>query len=310
MFSFDIHSPVESLDFRLFREKNLTLHIKRDDLIHPFISGNKWRKLKYILQDAACQGKTHLVTFGGAWSNHLLATACAGAKFGLKTTAFVRGEDVSNASLSLCKLFGMELRFVNRTAYRDKQALFTLNFGGDQQAYFVDEGGYSPEGAEGCIDIVHELTDTYDHIFCAAGTGTTLAGIAKALAACGSESQLHGVPVLAGGDFIRDRIAELSTDAAANACILHTDYHFGGYAKTKPELTEFVKYFCAQTGILVEPVYTGKLCYAVFDLARNGYFTDGDRVLIVHTGGIIGILGTLSDIYGVNTDVAYPREFS
>lgn len=142
MLLFDFHSPVEPLDFPLFSDKGLTVHMKRDDQIHPFISGNKWRKLKYILQSARIAGKAHLVTFGGAWSNHLLATACAGAKFGFKTTAFVRGEYVSNPILSLCRLFGMELKFVDRTTYRDKHALFNHYTQGNEQAYFVDEGGY------------------------------------------------------------------------------------------------------------------------------------------------------------------------
>ena len=303
MFSFPIHSPVEPLEFPLFRAKELTLHIKRDDLIHPFISGNKWRKLKHILKDAANQGKTHLVTFGGAWSNHLLATACAGAKFRFKTTAFIRGEAVSNPNLSLCALFGMELRFVDRTAYRDKPSLFAQHFGSDTYAYFIDEGGYGAAGAQGCGDIIGELSDTYDHIFCAAGTGTTLAGLASALATSPSTTKLHGVPVLAGGEFIRDRIADLSTDAVAASCILHMDYHFGGYAKAKPELLDFVKNFCTQTGILIEPVYTGKLCYAVFDLAQNDYFAPGDNILLIHTGGLMGILGMEQKLHNKNRTI-------
>lgn len=291
MFPFRIYSPVEPLDFPLFREKNLTLHMKRDDLIHPFISGNKWRKLKYTLQNAADQRKSHLVTFGGAWSNHLLATACAGAKFGFKTTAFVRGEPVTNANLSLCALFGMELRFVARTAYRDKLALFHQNFGADPTAYFIDEGGYSPEGSKGCGEILNELSQVYDHIFCAAGTGTTLAGMACALAARKSNTRLHGISVLAGGDFLYRRIADLCPEADAHLYTLHTGYHFGGYAKTKPELNAFIQHFCQKTGILIEPVYTGKLCYAVFDLARANYFAEGDRILLIHTGGLVGLLG-------------------
>lgn len=291
MFPFDFYSPVESLDFPIFREKGLTLHIKRDDLIHPFISGNKWRKLKYILEDAASQRRMHLVTFGGAWSNHLLATACAGARFGFKTTAFVRGESVSNANLSLCALFGMELRFVDRAAYRDKYALFNQAFGGEPTAYFVDEGGYSDEGSKGCGEIVSELSERYDHIFCAVGTGTTLAGIADALATKMSNTRAHGVSVLSGGNFLYRQVADLCSQRAIDLCTLHTDYHFGGYAKTKPELNAFISYFCQETGILIEPVYTGKLCYAVFDLARADYFADGDKILLIHTGGLIGILG-------------------
>jgi len=289
MYSFVVHSPVEPLDFPEFRDRQLTVDIKRDDLIHPFISGNKWRKLKYILQDARRLSKSHLVTFGGTWSNHLLATACAGARFGFRTTGFVRGEPVSNASLSLCTLFGMDLRFVDRTSYRNKLALYREHFAEDEAAYFIDEGGYSPEGTRGCGEIVNELTQPYDHIFCAAGTGTTLAGIASALTNRHVNTQLHGVPVLAGGDFLRTDISALNT--SPDAYILHTGYHFGGYAKTKPELISFIRYFCAQSGILIEPVYTGKLCYAVFDLARNDYFKPGDRILIIHTGGLVGILG-------------------
>ncbi len=290
MQSLDIHSPVEPLDFPLFNEKGMTVHMKRDDLIHPFISGNKWRKLKYILQDATEKHKSHLVTFGGAWSNHLLATACAGAKFGFKTTGFVRGEAVSNPNLSLCRMFGMTLRFVSRQSYRDKQALFHAHFDGDEQALFVDEGGHSPQGAKGCGELLDELHEAYDHIFCAVGTGTTLAGLAEARSSKKMHTQLHGVPVLKGADFLQAQIADLCT-VSMDAVTLHTGYHFGGYAKTKPELETFIATFCAETGILLDPVYTGKVCYAVFDLARTDHFTPGDKILVIHTGGLIGILG-------------------
>lgn len=292
---FDFHNPVEPLDFPKFGDKGLTVHMKRDDQIHPFISGNKWRKLKYILQSARIAGKAHLVTFGGAWSNHLLATACAGAKFGFKTTAFVRGEAVSNPVLSLCKLFGMELKFVDRTAYRDKRALFDHYVQGNGQAYFVDEGGYCAEGAAGCAEIVDELTRVYDHIFCACGTGTTLAGLYQGCRKAGLDTRLHGIPVLAGGDFIYEAVAGLYPFTDPAGVVLHTQYHFGGYAKTTPTLLAFIKHFCAETGILIEPVYTGKLLYAVFDLAQRDYFEKGDRILVIHTGGLTGILGKLDD---------------
>ena len=291
MIPFDIHSPTEALDFPLFDEKSLTVHIKRDDKIHPFISGNKWRKLKYVLQSARDAGKTHLVTFGGAWSNHLLATACAGATFGFKTTGFVRGEAVSNPNLSLCKLFGMTLRFVDRTAYRDKPLLYTEYAAHNPDAYFVDEGGHSVEGANGCTEIISELADTYDHIFCACGTGTTMAGLYHGCMSRDLSTQLHGIAVLAGGDFIRGAVSALYPGLPLDRLHLHTDYHFGGYAKTKPELNTFIKQFVAQTGILIEPVYTGKLLYGVFDLAKSDYFERGDRILVIHTGGLTGILG-------------------
>ncbi|MGK6352708.1 1-aminocyclopropane-1-carboxylate deaminase/D-cysteine desulfhydrase [Parapedobacter sp. DT-150] len=291
MLPFDFHSPIEPLDFPLFREKSITVHIKRDDMIHPFISGNKWRKLKYILQKAYDDGKKHLITFGGPWSNHLLATACAGARFGFKTTAFVRGEAVSNPLLTLCKVFGMELRYADRRAYRDKPALFEQSFGGAQDAYFVDEGGYSVEGANGCAEIFEDLDQPYDHLFCACGTGTTLAGLAAGSRQRGGSTKIHGVPILAGGEFLSAAIAGLYPDDAPPDVILHTDYHFGGYAKTTPELLAFIKQFSANTGILLEPVYTGKVFYGLFDLAQRDYFNAGDRILVLHTGGLTGILG-------------------
>lgn len=291
MTPFDIHSPIESLDFALFDDKSIRVDIKRDDRIHPFISGNKWRKLKYILQSARRAGKTHLVTFGGAWSNHLLATACAGATFGFKTTGFVRGEAVSNPSLSLCKVFGMELRFVPRTNYRDKPLLYAQYAADNPQAYFVDEGGHSAEGAKGCAELIDELPRTYDHIFCACGTGTTIAGLYQGCASLALGTQLHGVAVLAGGDFIPGAVRALYPDAQLDRLSSHTDYHFGGYAKTSPTLNTFISRFTAETGILIEPVYTGKLLYAVFDLAKRDYFNTGDRILVIHTGGLIGILG-------------------
>src|SRR5690606_7838642 len=222
MAPFDIHSPIESLDFPLFNDKSLTVHIKRDDKIHPFISGNKWRKLKYILQSANHIGKTHLVTFGGAWSNHLLATACAGATFGFKTTGFVRGEPVSNPNLSLCKIYGMELQFVDRTAYRNKPLLYEQYTAKHPRAYFVDEGGYSAEGTRGCAEIIDELQLTYDHIFCACGTGTTIAGLLHGCANRGLDTQLHGIAVLAGGDFIREAVGTLYPEMRLDRLNIHT----------------------------------------------------------------------------------------
>jgi|SRR5690606_26158036 len=290
MLSFDFHSPTERLDLQLFQDKGIQVDIKRDDMIHPFISGNKWRKLKYVLHSAVTKGKTHLVTFGGAWSNHLLATACAGARFGFKTTGIVRGEEVSNPVLSLCKVFGMHLIFVARSAYRDKYALFNAYFGGDKQAYFIDEGGYSALGAEGCREIIGELAEAYDHIFCACGTGTTLAGLVMEKRNKHLATTLHGISVLAGGNFLREAILKLYP-SETDDFYLHTDYHFGGYAKSNEILTTFIRWFCSNTGILIEPIYTGKLFYAVFDLVTNDYFKPGDKILAIHTGGVTGLLG-------------------
>lgn len=285
---FGFHSPVEELHLPLLKEKNIRLSVKRDDMIHPFISGNKWRKLKYILKNAQEQQKQTLVTFGGAWSNHLLATACAGAKFGFETHGFVRGEEVQNPVLSLCKVFGMELHFVSREAYLDKPRLFEQHFDA-KQVVFIDEGGYSSEAVQGCAEIMDELPQDYEHLFVGCGTGATVAGVSVGIAKHQKQTQLHGVPVLKGGDFIRHEISALGVDPAPIQ--LHTEYHFGGYAKTKPELLLFIQDFVSGTGILLEPTYTGKVFYAVFDLIRKGYFREGDHILILHTGGLTGFLG-------------------
>jgi len=285
----DILSPVHQINDKVFDEQGLKVFIKRDDLIHSIISGNKWRKLKYLLKAAQTANKNHLVTFGGAYSNHLLATAAAAAKFGFKTTGFVRGEDVENDTLFLCRLHGMNLLFVDREGYRDKQALFNKYFMDDADAFFIDEGGASAEGAKGCSELVDELTETYDHIFCACGTGTTAAGIINGLIAHQLPTQFNAVPVLKNGGFLKDEIDKFLIAPAPYQ--LHTDYHFGGYAKVNDELIAFVKTFVAKTGIVIEPVYTGKMLYAIYDLASQSYFKPGSRILAIHSGGIWGLLG-------------------
>ena len=289
MFDLEIFSPVHSWQHPLFFEKGLNVFIKRDDLIHPLISGNKWRKLKYILHKAQTEGKKHLVTFGGAYSNHLLATAAAAARFGFKATGIVRGEEVQNDTLFLCRLHGMQLLFTNRESYRDKPALFDQLFGTDNEAFFINEGGASAEAVTGCSELVAELPRVYDHLFCACGTGTTAAGIITGLQKHGHSTQFHAIPVFKNGEFIRREIdGYLNFEASYD---LHTAYHFGGYAKTTPVLTQFIQDFVSSTGILIEPVYTGKMLYALLALAREGHFKSGSNILAVHSGGIFGLLG-------------------
>lgn len=280
-----IYSPVQSISFGTLNP----LWVKRDDLIDPYISGNKWRKLKYILANAKQQDRNHLVTFGGAYSNHLVATAAAASRFGLKATAFVRGENVNNEMLTLCRLFGMQLIFVDRESYRDKRNLFEAHFAGDEHAYFIDEGGASAEAVKGCAEIINELDQPYDHIFCAAGTGTTAAGLLQGINARQLTTQLHAIPVFKDGGFIAQEIARYENNLGRLQ--LHLDYHFGGYAKTTPVLLQFMKNFIAQTGMLIDPVYTAKLFFAIDDLARQNYFEKDAKILAVHTGGLLGIWG-------------------
>jgi 1-aminocyclopropane-1-carboxylate deaminase len=285
----EIFSPVHQVTNPLFDEHGVKVFLKRDDLIHPMISGNKWRKLKYLLKNAQDKQKNHLVTFGGAYSNHLLATAAAAAKFGFKATGIVRGEQVKNDTLFLCKLHGMQLIFTDRDSYRDKQALFHKYFGDDEDAIFIDEGGASAEGALGCSELVDELTGAYDHIFCACGTGTTAAGIINGLNNHQLKTQFNAVPVFKNGGFIKDEIDRFLTAPAEYS--LHTDYHFGGYGKATDELISFIKQFVATTGIVIEPIYTGKMVYALYDLIGKGYFKAGSKILAIHSGGIWGLLG-------------------
>lgn len=321
MFDLEIHSPLTRIRGFDLEKYGVHVWVKRDDLIHPFISGNKWRKLKYALSEAKMRGKDQLVTFGGAWSNHLLATACAGATFGFRTRGFVRGDEaVSNPVLSLCSLFGMDLQFVDREQYRDKLSLFESHLSHHSDgasAYFIDEGGYGSHAVTGCAEIIGELLpqakevsrDDRDnhtllryHIFCACGTGATLAGLSTGIQEISTSNAegmldqdiadptiiLHGVPVLKNADFVQRQIFQLHPQAKFE---WHDHYHFGGYAKSNSELDGFVRDFCSGTGVLIEPVYTGKLFYAVFDLIRQGYFTEGDRLFILHSGGLTGILG-------------------
>ncbi|PTT01233.1 1-aminocyclopropane-1-carboxylate deaminase [Pedobacter sp. HMWF019] len=280
-----IHSPLHKLK----HPSSVQLYVKRDDLIDPYISGNKWRKLKYILAKALDLKRTHLVTFGGAYSNHLIATAAAAARSGLQSTGFVRGEEVENDTLFLCKLYGMKLIFISREAYKDKFGLFKVFFGEDPSAYFIDEGGASAEAVRGCAEIIQELPGDVDHLFCAAGTGTTAAGLLKGIRQQNLKTQLHVIPVLKGGDFIAGEIYNYTK--TIEQLNLHTDYHFGGYAKTSPELLQFMTGFAAREGMLIDPIYTAKMFYAIDDLAKQGYFNPGEKIVALHTGGLLGILG-------------------
>lgn len=291
MIDLQFYSPEEAIYYPPISAYGVQLYFKRDDLIHPFISGNKWRKLKYNLIKARENHQNHLVTFGGAYSNHILATAAAGAKFGFKTTAFVRGEEANNQLLAFCKLFGMELIFVSREAYQNKAEIYQAHFKDQKNTYLIGEGGFGPEAEKGCREIVSELNESYDHIFCSGGTGATAAGIINQIQIEKLNTKFHLVPALKGGSFLKDDIkALLLTDSDYQ---IHTDYHFGGYAKTQAPLIEFIKNFSQQTGVLIDPVYTAKTLFAIQDLASKNYFEKDAKILMIHTGGLFGILGML-----------------
>ncbi len=293
-------SPVEELHGALSESAGLRLFVKRDDLLAlspgSAFCGNKWRKLKYNLLAAQEQGKRHLLTFGGAYSNHLAAVAEAAQALGFQSTGIVRGEEPAglNPTLRLARACGMQLQYVSRTLYRSKAAPgFLERLGIDSgSVYMIPEGGTNKLALAGCRELAEEILDQLspDYVLAACGTGGTLAGIITGLK---DRCRVLGISVLKG-DIHKGEVKKL-LEAHQGAAYEHwgvlTNYHHGGYAKWTPELLEFIRNFRSDFGIALDPIYTGKLCYAVFDLIRGGYFPRGATLVAVHTGGLQGVAG-------------------
>lgn len=286
---FPTDSPLQLLDNPFPESVTIRLYLKRDDLLHPFVSGNKWRKLKYNLLAAQAQGFDTLLTFGGAYSNHLYATAAAGREFGFRTIGVVRGEELTskplNATLTFCRTCGMHLHFVSREAYHQKDtpdflAQLTQQYG---SCYVLPEGGTNELAIRGTAEILPEITAQLgyspDYVCCPVGTGGTLAGLAQSAP---EATEVMGFAVLKVSTS-----GMLSLQPTAGCCLRH-DYHFGGYAKTTSELLDFIRVFEKKTGIWLEQVYTGKMMYGIYDLAKQNYFKKGATVVAVHTGGLQG----------------------
>ncbi|WP_127137515.1 1-aminocyclopropane-1-carboxylate deaminase/D-cysteine desulfhydrase [Flagellimonas oceanensis] len=283
--------PNQHIDLPLLREKGIQLYLKREDTIHPFISGNKYRKLKYNLLEAKKQGKDTLLTFGGAFSNHIAATAYAGREQGLQTIGVIRGEELvhkwqSNPTLKLAHEHGMRFHFVSRSDYRLKnKPSFLQNlkerFG---EVYLLPEGGTNALAVKGCSEILTEEDATFDYICSAAGTGGTAAGLIHASL---PHQTVLAFPALKG-NFLLD---EIRTFVQHERWQLITDYHFGGYAKVDQQLIAFINLFKHETGIPLDPIYTGKMLFGIFDLVKRGVFAPGTQILAIHTGGLQGIEG-------------------
>ena len=273
-------------------KNNIELFIKREDLLHPIISGNKFRKLKYNIEAAKKANQSTLLTFGGAFSNHILAVAGAGAEFGFKTIGIIRGEELENKmdenpTLAHAKELGMQFYFVSRTAYRDKESSSFISnlhekFG---DFYLVPEGGTNDWAIKGCEEILTPLDKNYfSHITCAVGTGGTISGLINS---SGENQQLIGFSSLKGAflsDVIRNFVKKKNWS-------INEVYHFGGYGKVNNELIAFLNSFYNQTSIPLDPVYTGKMVFGVLDLIQNGYFPPNSKILMIHTGGLQGIKG-------------------
>lgn len=278
---------VEVRDERLSRS-GVRLLVKRDDLIHPEIPGNKWRKLEFNLAAAREQGAGTLLTFGGAYSNHIRATAAAGHYFGFSTIGVIRGEEhlPLNPSLAYATRQGMRLTYLDRTAYRHKHEPEVVDalrqrFG---DFYPLPEGGSNALAVRGCAEIPAEIAEPFDVICSAVGTGGTLAGIAAGLR---EGRRALGFSVLKGGGFLDDEVARLQAEAYGRTFknwSIDLDHHFGGFAKRKPDLDAFIADFHARHGITLDWVYVAKMMYGIYDLINQGAFESGTRIVAVITG--------------------------
>ncbi|MFJ1596792.1 1-aminocyclopropane-1-carboxylate deaminase/D-cysteine desulfhydrase [Streptomyces sp. NPDC088261] len=286
-------SPLTAVEDERFARHGVRLLLKRDDLIHPELPGNKWRKLAPNLRAAAGAGRRTLLTFGGAYSNHLRATAAAGRLLGLATVGVVRGQELAdrplNPSLARCAADGMRLLFTDRATYRRKTepavltALLTEAALRPEDVHVVPEGGSNALAARGCAALGEELRGTADVVAVACGTGGTLAGLAAGLAA---GQRALGFPVV-GGDFLEADIRELQRaafGAPTGDWDLDGRFTFGGYARTTPALDTFAEDFGARHGLPVERLYVAKMLYGLTALTEAGAFPEGTTVAAVITG--------------------------
>lgn len=269
----------------------ISVSIRREDRIHPFISGNKFRKLKYNLIQAKAENKDTLLTFGGAYSNHIAAAAYAGKEYGFKTIGVIRGDELEskisdNPTLKFAQECGMRFKFVSREEYRHKtDSDFKTNlqhqFG---DFYYVPEGGTNEFAVKGCEEILSPEDAQYDFICTAVGTGGTISGIINSSL---PHQKILGFPALKG-DFLNNEIRKF---VHKENWELITDYHFGGYGKINTELIAFINQFYQENQVPLDPVYTGKMAFGVMDLIRKNYFPEHSKILLIHTGGLQGIQG-------------------
>ena len=270
---------------------SISVSIKREDLIHPIVSGNKFRKLKYNLVQAKAENQDTLLTFGGAFSNHIAAVAFAGKEQNFKTIGIIRGEELrtkisENPTLQFAQNHGMQLDFVTREAYRQKTELDFLEnlrtkFGA---FYHIPEGGTNELAIKGCEEILTVEDAEFDYICCSIGTGGTISGIINSLL---PHQKVFGFPALKG-EFLDDEIRIFAQNENWEVI---ADYHFGGYGKVTPELIAFINQFYRENQIPLDPIYTAKMAFGVMDLIEKNYFPKKSKILLIHTGGIQGIQG-------------------
>ena len=284
----NIPSPLSKVETSWTKEYSIELWMKRDDLIHPLISGNKWRKLSGILSHYNGTGYKGIITYGGAFSNHLVATAVSCAIMGTPCTGVIRGDEPKelNSVLRMCTLYGMRLSFVSRQEYKETNR----TQGVIENILYIPEGGACEQGTVGCQDILSEVDlENISKVFVACGTGTTITGMARHLEIKGNNTtQLSGIQVLKGEGYIAK---DISDEYGVTSARIYDEFHAGGYAKTNKELMSFIKNFASETGILLDPIYTGKMMLAIKKLAKQDKIISGDKIIAIHTGGLTGWFG-------------------
>ncbi|MCP9767680.1 1-aminocyclopropane-1-carboxylate deaminase/D-cysteine desulfhydrase [Lacihabitans sp. LS3-19] len=284
----NIPTPIVQIFDDLFEEKQVEVFVKRDDLTHEHISGNKFRKLKYNLLFAKNKGFKKLATFGGAYSNHIAAFAEACALFGFEGLGIIRGDELnenSSPTLKRATERGMKFTFVSRTAYRDKDKIAESL---PKDYFIIPEGGTNTLALPGVGELINELnSQQFDYICTAVGTGGTMAGL---LSNHDFKGKIIGVAVLKNGDFLRNDISGFLNKDFPENVMLETEYHFGGYGKHNAELLDFIKTFEAKHQIPLDQVYTGKMFYSILEKIKKGDFEKGSRILLIHTGGLQGKL--------------------
>ncbi len=292
-FKFDLNTPLQKIEENFINEKNISLYIKRDDLIHPFINGNKWYKLKYNLIEASELGLKNLLTFGGAYSNHIYAFSYACKTFGFNGIVVIRGEEYKklNPTLEFVSNCGVSIQYFSQSKYKFKYSedlLYKLNkLYGDY--YLIPEGGSNKLAVKGCEEITSNINCSFDYVITACGTAGTLTGITKSLK---SNQKAIGISVLKNGNFLYDEVNKLSEQNLDNYKI-KLNYHFGGYAKFNDDLIDFIRSIYSKHNIILEPIYTGKVLFAVYDLISKNFFKSGSTIVVYHSGGLQGYQGLL-----------------
>lgn len=292
--------PLQAIQEPIFEHYGVQLNVLRLDLTHAHISGNKWFKLKYNLLEAKNNGHNTLLTFGGAFSNHIAATANAGKEYGFNTIGIIRGEEqaVLNPTLQFALECGMQLYYVSRSLYRDKDALYAYVKEHFQQKnpYLIPEGGSNLLGVKGCIEILNHINVPFDVVCCAAGTGATFAGLVYSLKPA---QKAIGFQVLKAEGYIKKEVVnwlkqpeliELKQCENPNWEV-NENYHFGGYARVNDTLKAFVENFSNTHQLPLDMIYTGKMMFGIYDLVQQGYFKKGTTIVVIHTGGLQGNKG-------------------